>query len=134
MRSIDVIVTRGDRVLGDARQRPVRITPHKRAGVVYKGRVYEVRATPEGSLCIDTEGKSWDAEVFDCPFATPNIAKQLLSSLTSTAVIKPSRARTSRPGKEAKSGRDLAASGTAKGDGDADAVREILKLLALPGA
>lgn len=81
MPSIDVQVTRGGRAIGVARSRPLRITPHGRAGIVYKGRVHEVRVSSEGRYFIDTAAEFWSNELKVCPLATFRSARRLLEGI-----------------------------------------------------
>jgi hypothetical protein len=137
MRSIDVTVTRGARVLGLARQRPVRVTPNKRPGVVYKGRVYEVLALPAGGYCINAEAESWDEDMLVCPFATAATAKRLIASLSPSMGLRVDRRQRNQLQMEQEFARvfpEKRAPEPGPKGRDADTVREILKLLSLPGA
>ena len=78
MPSIDVQVTRGGRAIKVACGRPLRVTPRNRAGIVYKGRVFEVHVDTEDVFYIDASGESWSNDLAVCPLATPIKARQLL--------------------------------------------------------
>ena len=87
MPSIDVQVVRGGRPIGVARSRPLRVTPHGCAGVVYKGRVHEVHVNVEIGYFIDAVSESWGGALTVCPIAPHREALGLLKRL-----------RTSNPG------------------------------------
>jgi hypothetical protein len=97
MPSIDVQVTREGRSISVARTRPLRVTPSGYAGVVYKGRVYEVRIDAEMGYFIDAATDSWSDDLTVCRFAAHREARGLLKRLRSSndiplnALVKPAR-------------------------------------------
>lgn len=84
MPSIDVQVMRGGRPIGVARGRPLRVTPPGVAGVVYKGRVHEVRVNAEIGYFIDAASESWSDALTVCPFAPHREVRGLLKRLRSS--------------------------------------------------
>lgn len=84
MPSIDVQVTREGRSITVARTRPLRVTPPGYAGVVYKGRVYEVRIDAEMGYFIDAASDSWSDELTVCRLAAHREAQGLLKRLRSS--------------------------------------------------
>lgn len=81
MPSIDVQVVKGGRPVGVAKGRPLRVTPHGFAGVVYKGRVHEVLVDGELGYIIDAASESWSDALTVCPFAPHREARVLLKRL-----------------------------------------------------
>lgn len=81
MPSIDVQVVKGGRPVGVAKSRPLRVTPHGFAGVVYKGRVHEVLVDSEMGYIIDAASESWSDALTVCPFAPHRDARLLLKRL-----------------------------------------------------
>jgi hypothetical protein len=81
MPTIDVQVVRGRRPIGVARSRPLRVTPLGYAGVVYKGRVHEVRVDPGTGYFIDAASESWSEALTICPFAPHREVRGLLKRL-----------------------------------------------------
>lgn len=86
MPSIDVQVMRGGRPIAVARSRPLRVTPPGFAGVVYKGRVHEVRVNAEMGYFIDAASESWSDALTVCPCAPHREARGLLKRLRSSDV------------------------------------------------
>lgn len=81
MPSIDVQVVKGGSHVGVAKSRPLRVTPHGFAGVVYKGRVHEVLVDGELGYIIDAASESWSDALTVCPFAPHREARVLLKRL-----------------------------------------------------
>jgi hypothetical protein len=122
--------------VGVARNRPLRLTPHGKAGVVYKGRVHEVRGTTDNIYYIDAAAESWSEASTVCPFALNRDAQRLLqhikqdchrTSSGTTASIDAVAAPVQPPNKDASAG------SRAGGSHAKDRTKEILELL-LPHA
>ena len=83
MPAIDVQVVKYGRHVGVAKNRPLRVTPHGFAGVVYKGRVHEVLVDGEMGYIIDAASESWSDALTVCPFPPRRDALMLLKRLRS---------------------------------------------------